>query len=164
MGMRVEPPTITTSCNCLAFKPASRSALWKGCLQRSTRSAVNCSNLLRLRFKAKCFGPELSAVIKGRLISVCGMEDNSILAFSAASRKRWSAWRSWLRSMPCSRLNSSINQRTMRSSQSSPPKWVSPLVDFTSMTPSPTSRTETSKVPPPRSKTKMVSSVFLSSP
>ena len=36
-------------------------------------------------------------------------------------------------------------------SKSSPPRKVSPLVDFTSNTPSPISRMEMSKVPPPRS-------------
>jgi hypothetical protein len=40
---------------------------------------------------------------------------------------------------------------TRRMSKSSPPRKVSPLVDFTSKTPSPISRTEMSKVPPPRS-------------
>ena len=39
-----------------------------------------------------------------------------------------------------------------------------PFVALTSITPSPTSRMETSKVPPPRSKTKIVSFFFLSSP
>ena len=48
--------------------------------------------------------------------------------------------RSLPRSMPCSFLNSSIIQSTMRWSMSSPPRCVSPLVDFTSTTPSPTSR------------------------
>jgi hypothetical protein len=38
-----------------------------------------------------------------------------------------------------------------RWSKLSPPRWVSPLVDFTSTTPSPTSRIEMSKVPPPKS-------------
>jgi hypothetical protein len=32
-----------------------------------------------------CFGPVLSAVIKGKFISVCSADDNSIFAFSAAS-------------------------------------------------------------------------------
>ena len=41
---------------------------------------------------------------------------------------------------------------------------MSPLVDFTSNTPSPTSRIETSNVPPPRSHTRIVSLAFLSSP
>ena len=39
--------------------------------------------LVNLRFK--CFGPDLSAVINGKFISVCAAEDNSIFAFSAAS-------------------------------------------------------------------------------
>ena len=38
-------------------------------------------------------------------------------------------------------------------SKSSPPRWVSPLVDLTSNTPSPSSRIEISNVPPPRSNT-----------
>nr|CAI5821457.1 unnamed protein product [Callosobruchus analis] len=41
---------------------------------------------------------------------------------------------------------------TIRLSKSSPPKWVSPAVDFTSKMPSSMVRMETSKVPPPRSK------------
>src|SRR5580658_9820079 len=49
-------------------------------------------------------------------------------------------------------------------SKSSPPRKVSPLVDLTSKTPSPISRMETSKVPPPRSKTAIFSSFFLSRP
>ena len=41
--------------------------------------------------------------------------------------------------MPWSRLNSSATQSMMRWSKSSPPRKVSPLVDLTSKTPSPTS-------------------------
>ena len=37
--------------------------------------------------------------------------------------------------------------------KSSPPKWLSPAVDKTSITPLPISIIETSKVPPPKSKT-----------
>ena len=48
--------------------------------------------------------------------------------------------------------------------KSSPPRCVSPDVAKTSNTPSPTSNTETSKVPPPRSKTRIVSLSFLSNP
>ena len=59
--------------------------------------------------------------------------------------------RSRRRSMPCSRLNSSASQSITRWSKSSPPRKVSPLVDFTSNTPSPISSMEMSKVPPPRS-------------
>ena len=42
--------------------------------------------------------------------------------------------------MPCSFLNSEMIQSMTRWSMLSPPRWVSPLVDFTSTTPSPTSR------------------------
>ena len=38
-----------------------------------------------MNFKFKCLGPVLSAVIKGKLISVCAAEESSIFAFSAAS-------------------------------------------------------------------------------
>ncbi len=50
----------------------------------------------------------------------------------------------------------------MRWSISSPPRWVSPLVDFTSITPSLISRIEISNVPPPKSNTAMVPFFFLS--
>ncbi|CAM5721787.1 hypothetical protein SFUMM280S_02053 [Streptomyces fumanus] len=52
----------------------------------------------------------------------------------------------------------------MRWSQSSPPSRVSPLVALTSMTPSPISSSDTSKVPPPRSKTRTVWSFSRSRP
>ncbi len=45
----------------------------------------------------------------------------------------------------------------MRASKSSPPRNVSPAVDFTSYSPSPISRMEISNVPPPRSNTAIVS-------
>jgi hypothetical protein len=41
---------------------------------------------------------------------------------------------------------------------------VSPAVDKTSKIPSPTSKIETSNVPPPKSNTKIVSFCFLSNP
>ena len=51
--------------------------------------------------------------------------------------------------MPLSFLNSDARYSTIESSKSSPPKKVSPLVDFTSNTPSPISKIEISNVPPP---------------
>ena len=164
MGMRVAPPTSTTSSSWLADNLASLSACSTGPTQRCTRSSVNCSSLARVNAICKCLGPLMSAVIKGRLTSVSLTVESSILAFSAASCKRCSAWRSWPRSMPWSFLNSRTMCSTTRRSQSSPPKKVSPLVERTSTTPSPTSRMETSKVPPPRSKTMIVSDDFLSRP
>ena len=98
-----------------------------------------------------CFGPVLSAVMNGKLISVCSAEDSSILAFSAASFNLWSASLSDFKSIPLSFLNSDTKYSTIELSKSSPPKKVSPLVDLTSKTPSPNSRIETSNVPPPKS-------------
>ena len=89
--------------------------------------------------------------MNGRLMSVSITVDSSILAFSAASRRRCSAIRSLPRSMPSLFLNSATIHSMMRWSRLSPPRCVSPLVDFTSTTPSPTSRIEMSNVPPPKS-------------
>ena len=93
----------------------------------------------------------MSAVINGRFISVCVAEESSILAFSAASFNLCSASLSDFKSIPLSFLNSPAKYSTIVSSKSSPPKNVSPFVDLTSKTPSPISRIEISKVPPPRS-------------
>ena len=57
------------------------------------------------------------------------------------------------KSIPSTFLKFSIIYLTITWSKSSPPKCVSPAVDKTSKTSSPTSKTETSKVPPPKSKT-----------
>ncbi len=150
-GMRVWPPTSTTSSTSPAARPASARAWRTGPVVFSTRSSTSCSSLARLRVMFRCLGPLESAVMKGRLTSVCITVESSCLAFSAASLRRCKAMRSWRRSMPCSFLNSSASQLMMRWSKSSPPRWVSPLVDLTSNTPSPSSRMEMSKVPPPRS-------------
>ena len=48
----------------------------------------------------------------------------------------------------------------MMLSKSSPPRCTSPLVDLTSKTPSPSSKIEISNVPPPRSKTAILTSLF----
>jgi hypothetical protein len=55
-----------------------------------------------------CFGPVLSAVMNGKLTSVCAEEDNSILAFSAASLILCKANLSVFKLIPFSFLNSSI--------------------------------------------------------
>ena len=92
-----------------------------------------------------------SAEMKGSTISVCSEVLSSHLAFSAASLSRCSAMRSWRRSMPVSRRNSSMSQSMIRWSKSSPPRKVSPPVARTWKRPSASSRIEMSKVPPPRS-------------
>jgi hypothetical protein len=106
--MRVMPPTRMTSSISPAVRPASLSALRQGSMVFWIRSSTSASSLARVSFMFRCFGPEASAVMNGRLISVCiGVEDSSILAFSAASFRRCSASLSLRRSMPCSFLNSS---------------------------------------------------------
>jgi len=71
---------------------------------------------------------------------------------------------SLLRSMPSLLMKLSTRWSMTFWSKSSPPRCVSPLVAFTSKTPSPISRMEMSKVPPPRSNTATTSSFCFSMP
>ncbi len=107
LGMRVMPPTRITSSISDALSPASLSALRQGSTVRWIRSSTSASSLARVSLMLRCLGPAWSAVMKGRLTSVCIDALSSILAFSAASLRRCSASRSLRRSMPCSFLNSS---------------------------------------------------------
>mmetsp|Transcript_47565 Transcript_47565/g.147232 ORF Transcript_47565/g.147232 Transcript_47565/m.147232 type:complete len:333 (+) Transcript_47565:315-1313(+) len=163
-GIRVEPPTSTTSLMSLALSLASFSACSTGVRQRSMRLAAICSNLALESVSSMCLGPVASAVMKGSETLASCTPESSTLAFSAASVRRCSAWRSFRSSMPSRFWNSAASQSTIFLSKSSPPRCVSPFVESTSQTPSPTSSTDTSKVPPPRSKTMMVSLFFFSRP
>ena len=131
--------------------PASSIALFTGALVLSTKSEVIFSNSLLDSFSSKCCGPESLAVMKGRLISVSLVDESSILAFSAPSLILCIAILSVEISIPVEDLNFSTNQSMTFWSQSSPPSFESPAVDFTSNTPSDISNTDTSKVPPPKS-------------
>jgi molecular chaperone DnaK len=142
---------------------ASSSAWRTGATVRSSRSPVNSFSLARVSRMSRCLGPLESAVMKGRLICVSWVVESSILAFSAASYRRWRAIGS-AGSMPWDFLNSLTSQSTMVLSKLSPPRWLSPAVALTSKTPSPISSTDTSNVPPPRSKMRIVWSVSLSRP
>ena len=163
-GIRVEPPTRTTSSISSAIKLASLIARFTGPRSRAIRSLHSSSNWARVSRVSMCLGPSAVAVMKGRLISVTITPESSILAFSAASVRRWRDWRSLRRSIFSAARNCSANQSTILRSKSIPPNWTSPLVDLTWKTPSPTSSTDTSKVPPPRSKAKIVSLWRLSNP
>mmetsp|Transcript_57951 Transcript_57951/g.164989 ORF Transcript_57951/g.164989 Transcript_57951/m.164989 type:complete len:255 (+) Transcript_57951:805-1569(+) len=163
-GMRVEPPTRTISLMSEAETFASLMAFSTGALQRLIRVPAICSNFALDSVSSMCFGPVASAVMNGRDTLASCTPDSSTFAFSAASVKRCKACLSCNKSMPSAFLKPSANQSTMTLSKSSPPRWVSPLVESTSQTPSPTSSTETSKVPPPRSNTMMVSLDFFSRP
>src|SRR5690554_2590295 len=160
IGIRVDPPTKITSSISAVDNPASCNDFLQGSIERLTKLSDNCSNFALVNVCTKCFGPDAVAVIYGKLISVCVDDDNSILAFSAASFNLCSAIGSFLKSTPSAVLNSFANQSMITWSKSSPPKCVSPLVDSTSNTPSPNSNMEMSNVPPPKSYT----AIFLSSP
>ncbi len=84
-GILVEPPTRITSLMSLAVSLASAKACFTGPSSRSMRSWTNSSNLARVSFVLRCFGPLASAVTKGRLIDVSTVVESSHLAFSAAS-------------------------------------------------------------------------------
>ena len=57
-GIRVEPPTITTSSISDGLSLASSSALRTGPRHRSKRLSVNFSNWLRVITIVRCFGPD----------------------------------------------------------------------------------------------------------
>lgn len=121
----------------------------------------NSSNLALVKLSLKS-SPSYRDSIS---IVVWCWEDKALLAFSTSRRSFCTARLSFLMSLPFFFLYSFIKCSITRWSKSSPPKWVSPLVATTSKTPSSMVRTETSKVPPPRSNTRMFfSPSFLSSP
>ena len=153
MGILVGPPTRMILSIWSGLSLASPNACFIGSLHRSTVGLTRSSSFALVSFMARCLGPEASAVRYGRFTSVSIVEDNSILAFSAASLIRCVAILSFETSMLCSALNSLTMLSTNALSMSVPPSCVSPLVDTTSNTPSPKSIIVTSRVPPPRSKT-----------
>ena len=150
-GILVIPPTNITSLMSVDFIPASFNAVWQGASDLLIRLSTKLSNVALFNLVFKCLGPALSAVIKGILISVSTTEDNSHFAFSADSLTLCNANLSDLKSIPVSFLNTDNKWSTIALSKSSPPNDVSPFVDLTSNTPSPNSRIDTSKVPPPKS-------------
>ena len=156
MGIRLPPPTKTTSSTWLGATFASSNACLSGVRMRSSKSPQKASNCDRSNLVSICFGPSAVAVINGRLIGTTGTPDSSILAFSAASVRRCRDWRSRRKSTPSFSKKSSASQSTILLSKFIPPSCVSPLVERTSNTPSPTSSTDTSNVPPPKSNTKIV--------
>ena len=140
-------------------------AFWHGTRQAWIKACANCSNCARVSVFTKCLGTPPSAEMYGRLISVDVVLESSIFAFSAASFRRCIAIGSLLRSIPSSALKPCTSQSMITWSKSSPPKWVSPLVESTSNTPPPNSKIEISNVPPPKSNTAIfISLLALSTP
>ena len=107
-GIRVMPPTKTTSSISLAVTPASFNAALQGSIVLFIKSSTKLSSFALVNLRVKCLGPEASAVIKGKFTSVCAVEESSILAFSAASFNLCNANLSDFKSIPLSFLNSSI--------------------------------------------------------
>ena len=63
LGMRVMPPTRMTSSMSESFTPASLMAMRHGSTVLLTRSSTRLSNLARVIFMARCFGPLWSMVM-----------------------------------------------------------------------------------------------------
>ena len=133
-GIRVEPPTITTSSISMGLKPASCKACRHGLRVRSMMGAINLLNSARVTSR-RYFSSSTT-------ISADSDAVRSSFAFVAAFRIAGIA------DFPSTSLRT---RRISSSSISSPPRWVSPLVDRTSKMPSLSFRIEMSNVPPPKS-------------
>mmetsp|Transcript_11019 Transcript_11019/g.33632 ORF Transcript_11019/g.33632 Transcript_11019/m.33632 type:complete len:215 (+) Transcript_11019:351-995(+) len=154
----VAPPTRTTSkSSSVTAAPSAVSTPYK--TSRNVRSissirwSVSSSNRSTSIVFRMLTGPHPSMPFRVTSISAVGLVDRQIFAASAASFSSYIASGLW--EMPCNALSSipASNQSSRHASKSSPPKKLFPEDFRTSNTSSPTCRTETSNVPPPRSNT-----------
>mmetsp|Transcript_44532 Transcript_44532/g.89953 ORF Transcript_44532/g.89953 Transcript_44532/m.89953 type:complete len:240 (+) Transcript_44532:719-1438(+) len=163
-GIRVDPPTSTTSSTCPLLIFASLRTCATGASVFLNRFALISSNLARVTVWLRS-SPSASASISTQ---VEVWLDKLRFATSHCRRRRCRA-RLLLRtespSPGCFLSNTLMRWSMRRWSKSSPPKWVSPAVALTSNTPLSMVSSVTSKVPPPKSNTNTVSSLpFFSSP
>ena len=154
LGMRVEPPTSTISSMLPLDILESRITRSTGSMVPRNRSMHSSSNFARVIFVAKST-PSNSASTS---MVVSADADRVRLARSHAVLSLRSARLLPDGSFLCLRLNSCKHHVTSRLSKSSPPRCVSPAVAFTSKMPSSIVSNDTSNVPPPRSKIRMLSS------
>mmetsp|Transcript_27878 Transcript_27878/g.82008 ORF Transcript_27878/g.82008 Transcript_27878/m.82008 type:complete len:467 (-) Transcript_27878:734-2134(-) len=155
-GMRVEPPTRTTSSiSALLFLASLRTCV-TGAMVFLNKSRQSSSNRAR-EIVSRRSTPSLSASSS----TVADVAVDSVrLAFSHARRSRCIARGSAEMSSLLLRSKTLQKCAIMRWSKSSPPRCVSPAVALTSKTPSSMESIVTSKVPPPRSYTRMFCSPF----
>mmetsp|Transcript_12232 Transcript_12232/g.27785 ORF Transcript_12232/g.27785 Transcript_12232/m.27785 type:complete len:383 (-) Transcript_12232:588-1736(-) len=160
-GMRVDPPTSTISSMSFLSNVASSIAFLTGVIVFLNRSLFSSSK------RARVSGSDRSTPSTRFSISTrtwCCV-DRARFARSHSRRSFCSARLSVDTSFEYFLLMSLRKYSITRWSKSSPPRWVSPFVDTTSKTPLSIVSTDTSNVPPPRSKTRMFfSPPFLSSP
>mmetsp|Transcript_31404 Transcript_31404/g.76976 ORF Transcript_31404/g.76976 Transcript_31404/m.76976 type:complete len:255 (+) Transcript_31404:871-1635(+) len=146
-GMRVEPPTSTTSSMASLWHAASLSTCLTTSMQLSNSREHSDSNLARVMVVFKSTPPANDSTS----ISAEGVTERVHLAFSTAACRRRNA-RSPTSTSALSFLNVLSKNCTTLLSKSSPPSRVFPPVAFTSNRPASIDRIETSNVPPPRSK------------
>mmetsp|Transcript_1451 Transcript_1451/g.3598 ORF Transcript_1451/g.3598 Transcript_1451/m.3598 type:complete len:214 (-) Transcript_1451:539-1180(-) len=161
LGMRVEPPTSTTSSTSAFLRSASSRAWRTGTSVRLSRSDTSSSKRARVIVSERSIP---SAMLSTSTRTECWLESTR-LARSTSWRSLDTAALLALRSLPCFALMDRRMCFTSCVSKSSPPKCVSPLVAITSRMPESMLRTDTSSVPPPRSNTSTVcTSSLLSRP
>ena len=131
MGMRVEPPTRTTSSISDFLSSESSKTFWTGVSVFLKRSMQSSSKRARVSVSEKSM-PSKSPSISTR--TWCCVESER-LARSTSRRSFWIAFLSFDGSEPCLRLNTLSRCWITRLSKSSPPRWVSPDVAITSKTP-----------------------------
>ena len=149
-GMRVAPPASTTASSSCARMRASRRARSTGVRSRCSSGCAQRRELLVGDRPAQLGLPLYCDRIVADLPDVSGAW--LVPPDRAAADTRARSWCFEVRpaDLPaCSRKRSII-----ASTKSSPPRKLSPAVARTSITPSNSSRTETSNVPPPRSNTR----------
>ena len=151
LGMRVDPPTrIISSMSFFCMSASSRTFL-TGTRVDLNKSMLSSSNLARVRVSEKSAPSNRDSIS-----SLAWWPALRVLfAFSTSRLSFCTARSSVRRSLPVFFLNTLMKCSMTLWSKSSPPRWVSPLVAITSKTPSAMVRSDTSKVPPPRSKTRM---------
>lgn len=153
-GMRVEPPTSTTSLISALLILASFSTRSTGSIVLRNSSMHRSSNFA-LVIDVKKSSPSKS---DSTSMGACWLVDRVRLARSQAVLSLLTDLAFPEMSLPCFFLNSAMKYWTMRVSRSSPPRCELPAVARTSKTPPSRLSREQSKVPPPKSYTKMFSS------